>query len=63
MLGVLEKNGRLTQPGRENPHNVKFQVEKEIGKTLIFQGVLENVLMMRHYFKRTYENDAARYNE
>ena len=63
MLNVLEKNGRLCQPGRENPSNVKSQVEREIGKTLVFQGVLENVLMMRHYFQRTYENDAARYNE
>ena len=29
----------------------------------MFQGVLENVLMMRHYFQRTYKNDTARYNE
>ena len=63
MLGVLEKNGRLCQPGNTNTNNVKSQVEREIQKTLVFQGVLENILMMRHYFQRVYENDTARFNE
>ena len=63
MLSVLMTNGRLCQPGNTNTTNVKSQVEREIQKTLVFQGVLENILMMRHYFERVYENDKARFNE
>ena len=56
MLGVLITNGRLCQPGSSSPNNIKSQVEKEIQKTLVFQGILENILMMKMYFERVYEN-------